>query len=93
MSQPISKEYLDEVRKRCNAATSGPWISIIEGRDQPLGGDSFIQRGVNGADDDLYLSGGTIEDQDFVAHARQDVPALLGEIERLQKLLERKSPA
>ena len=88
MNQPLSKEYFDEVRKRCEAATPGPWISIIEGRDQPLGGDSFVQRGKDGIEADLYLSGNTIDDQDFIAHARQDIPLLVDEIERLRKLLD-----
>ncbi len=88
MSQSISKEYLEEVRKRASAATSGPWISLIEGRDYPLGGDSFIQRSKDGGETDLYLIGHTLEDQDFIAHARQDIPLLLDEIERLQKLLD-----
>ena len=29
---PLTEEYLIEVQERCNAATSGPWISYIEGR-------------------------------------------------------------
>jgi hypothetical protein len=36
---------------------------------------------------DLYLSGGTPQDQDFVAHARQDIPNLLAEVRRLRSLL------
>jgi hypothetical protein len=85
-SEPLSEAYMDEVRKRCEAATSGPWISYVEGRDH-LGGDSVIVRGEGGREEDLYLTGGTIADQDFIAHARQDIPILLGEIERLRKLL------
>ncbi len=86
MTKPLSNIYLDEVRKRCEAATKGPWISFVEGRDF-LGGESVIGRGVDRAEDDLYLIGKTVEDQDFIAHARQDIPLLLDEIERLQKLL------
>ncbi len=87
-SEPLSETYLNEVRERCAAATPGPWVSIVEGRDQPLGGASFIMRGKKEAwEEDLYLDGGTIADQDFIAHARQDIPLLLDEIERLRKLL------
>jgi hypothetical protein len=90
-SKPLSRAYLDEVRKRCNEATNGPWISYIEGRDF-TSGDSVIIRGTRGIDraEDLYLTGATVTDQDFIASARQDVPLLLDEIDRLLNLLNEK---
>jgi hypothetical protein len=30
-------EKIEKIRARCNAARSGPWVSIIEGRDQTSG--------------------------------------------------------
>jgi hypothetical protein len=36
--------------------------------------------------EDLEISGATNADLDFIAHARQDIPSLITEIERLQKL-------
>jgi hypothetical protein len=39
--------------------------------------------------EDLYLSGGTNADLDFIAHERQDIPRLLEEIERLNKVIEK----
>ena len=83
----LLEAYLDEIRKRCNAATKGPWISYLERRDN-LSGESFIARGVNRSEDDLYLHGGTDADIEFIAHARQDIPILMDEIERLNKELE-----
>ena len=76
---------LEAIRKRCDAATAGPWESFVEGRDH-LGGNSFIRTG--GIDDrfpDIELLGASTADQDFIAHARQDIPRLLEEIERLKK--------
>ena len=87
--KPLSEEYLTLVRKRCDAATPGPWISYIEGRDH-TSGDSVIVRGENGSEEDLYVIGATVADQDFVAYARTDIPLLLDEIERLRKILESK---
>ena len=84
LSPPLTKEYLEAVRRRCREATEGPWTSFIEGRDQALGGASFIMRGKDQDKDDLYLDGGTVADYDFVANARQDIPLLIDEIERLQ---------
>ncbi len=86
--QLLTSTYLKGIRKRCEAATPGPWTSFIEGRDH-TSGDSSIRRGVEGAwQEDLYLSGATDADHDFIAHARQDVPLLLDEIERLRNLLK-----
>jgi hypothetical protein len=87
MSDPLAIEFLDEIRKRCEAATPGPWISFVEGRDF-MGRDSVIGRGKDRSEEDLYLSGGTITDQDFIAHARQDIPLLLEEISRLRERLK-----
>lgn len=86
MSEPLLSEQLMEIRNRCSAATPEPWISYVEGRDH-TSGESVIVRGINGSEEDLYLIGGTTADQDFVAHARQDIPRLLDEIDRLRALV------
>jgi len=36
---------------------------------------------------DIEMSGATDDDQDFIAHARQDLPRLLAEVRRLRALL------
>lgn len=80
-----------EIIARCNRATPGPWRSRVEGRDH-TSGSSFIMTGPDGArGEDIELSGATPDDQDFIAHARQDVPRLVQEIQRLRSLL--KDPA
>lgn len=85
----LFQKYLTEVRERVDKATLGPWVSYIEARDH-TSGDSFIMRGPQeNRQDDLYLTGATEADQDFIAHARQDIPILLDEIERLQKDIQR----
>ena len=83
----LTESQLAEIEARVQAATPGPWKSMWEGRDHQSG-DHFIMRGTDDARyDDLFLSPGRIEDQDFVAHARQDVPALLAEVRRLREFL------
>jgi hypothetical protein len=77
---------LSEIEGRCNLATPGPWKSYVEGRDHAAG-DNFIMTG----GDDIYLHGASVADQDFIASARQDVPMLVGEIRRLQSLLNARS--
>jgi hypothetical protein len=79
----ISEEELQVIERRCAEATPGPWISYIEGRDH-LSGDSFIMAG----EKDIYLTGATSADQDFIAHTKQDIPKLIEEIRRLKTLLK-----
>lgn len=77
--------WVEETENRVNSATEGPWISFVEGRDH-LSGSSFIRT----SGGDIELTGATIEDQDFIAHARQDVVALIEEVRRLNSLLDEK---
>src|SRR5512140_2958011 len=90
MSTGISEDELDAILRRCAATTAGPWRSMVEGRDH-LAGDSVI---VTGPPDDpgpdIYIQGGIIADaQDFIAHAKQDVPILVAEVRRLRAEVER----
>ena len=87
MTTGLPDTYLQEVRARCEVATRGPWVASIEGRDH-TSGDSVILRGVKGSsEEDLYLSGATEADYDFIAHSRQDILRLLDEIERLKEII------
>jgi hypothetical protein len=75
----IQDTLLAEMKARLEKATPGPWVSFIEGRDHTSGSD-FIKTG----GEDIELSGATHEDQDFIAHARQDIALLIAEVERLR---------
>jgi hypothetical protein len=83
----MTDEQLLEIEKRYKAATSGPWFASIEGSDH-ICGESVILRGENKRETDLYLIGGIIEDYDFIAHARQDIPTLITEIRHLSDLID-----
>lgn len=83
----LSDLELEAIRRRCDGATPGPWRSFVEGRDH-TSGSSFIMTGSgNNRGNDIELSGATTADQDFIAHARQDIPRLLDEIARLKRLI------
>ncbi|MCR5226187.1 MAG: hypothetical protein K6E27_03110 [Eubacterium sp.] len=75
----ISDKKLIEIRKRADSATKGPWKAYVEDRDFQAG-SSFIQT----QGEDIELIGATEADYDFIANARQDIPKLLDEIERLR---------
>ncbi len=76
----LSDNELDEIRKRTESATKGPWKACIEDRDFQSG-SSFIKT----QGEDIELIGATEADYDFIANARQDIPKLLDEIERLKR--------
>lgn len=78
----MTEQEIADIKDRLERATPGPWTSFVESIDQYSGSD-FIQT----ADDDINFVGIKAADQDFIAHARQDVPRLLVEVERLKRLL------
>ena len=88
MKSILTDQELKEISDRCSKATNGPWISYVEGRDH-VSGSNFIMTGLDdNRGEDIELFGATIDDQDFIAHARQDIPKLLAEIESLKKQLK-----
>ncbi|MCC6583130.1 MAG: hypothetical protein IT271_05460 [Chitinophagales bacterium] len=93
----MTDQELKEIEERCNRATKGPWVSFVEGRNNESG-DSFIMTGIQEGEDiwsesrgeDIYLRGATNDDQDFIAHARQDIPRLLKFVRQLKLHIENK---
>jgi hypothetical protein len=89
----MTKKELDAIKTRYKATSIAPWVAFIEGRDCESG-SSFIMTGIPKGEniwgetrgEDLEISGASNADLDFIAHARQDIPTLIAEIERLQKL-------
>lgn len=87
----MTDSELNEIGKRLSKASKGPWKSMMEGRDH-TSGDGFIMTGIKEGEDiwsenrgtDIYLTGATDSDQDFIANARQDISKLLTEIKRLK---------
>ncbi|HET7386878.1 MAG TPA: hypothetical protein VFJ19_09485 [Nocardioidaceae bacterium] len=82
---------LDAIRARCDAATAGPWVVRADPLDESLWvevadpGFRSLARGICSNDDpDSDDSESERPDLEFMAHAREDVPALLGEVERLR---------
>jgi hypothetical protein len=87
----LTPEELDAIDARVERALPGPWWASWEGRDH-TSGDSFIgtgQRDQRGPD--MYVSTDNgpagVDDLDFIAAARQDIPRLTAEIRRLRRLL------
>jgi hypothetical protein len=76
-NEMMTQERLEEIRKRCEAATPGKWE--IEGAA------ICSKTGV------ICLMTGD-NDAVFIVHTRQDIPDLLGEVERLRSEINRAAP-
>ena len=81
----MTDEELDEIEKRANAATPGPWYS---GRDPS--NDEIIYDFDPWTDANACQIGEIrhIEDIDFISHAREDVPSLIAEVRQLKAYSE-----
>lgn len=76
----LTIEELEEIRERAEKAVYAPWRI---GRQSP-NGLYYV-----GSTDGLLIAQTTNEaNVAFIAHAREDIPKLLAEIERLQKSVE-----
>lgn len=85
----LPDEELDRMERLVAAATAGPWISYVAGRELD-GTSSCLELGVCnelGSFRTIELIGATAADQDFMASARQDVPRLLREVRALRARL------
>lgn len=72
----ITDAELTQMKERAEKATAGPWVTYYESLVKSKEGDKVVAdtwRVVNGANDAR-----------FIAHAREDVPRLVAEVERLQ---------
>ncbi|MDA8311047.1 MAG: hypothetical protein M0Z46_10635 [Actinomycetota bacterium] len=79
---------LAAIRARCDAATPGPWAQGMAGYKLLPEVDYHAAFGFIIVSDDLSDDGQRgVADAAFIAHAREDVPALLAENERLREAL------
>ena len=86
-SKRLSDERLAEIRERAEKATKGPWHHHITGtHDDP---DYSITQ-TNHVTRDVWTIPHKLDDIPFIANARQDIPDLLAEIDRLRLALELK---
>jgi beta-galactosidase GanA len=85
----MDEKELQAIRARAEAATSGPWERVGYDNDPYLSctwriaGPTYYNLAVNA----------NKADAEFIAAARQDIPRLLDEVERLRSVLEREREA
>ena len=97
MTNPLTKQRLAEIEARCEAATDGPWTvghrlyddGSVMCRCDPgpctPDEDGKIKGNLFNAN---YAIGNRENDNDFIVHAPTDIPALIAEVERLQKVID-----
>jgi hypothetical protein len=79
----MHKEEIEAIKRRCEAATRGPWkLTPLMSRNMrnPSAYLVTMPDGINSSD--LLKN-----DAEFIAASREDVPALLAEVEKLRGLL------
>jgi hypothetical protein len=93
MNKPMTQQEFDDIAARAAAATPAPWKEGNNGAHQPrfawINGPDWGKQ-VYGTD--LADFAQAVNDGEFMARAREDVPALLAEVARLWKLQEPSQP-
>ncbi|MGN7387780.1 hypothetical protein [Sporosarcina sp. SAFN-015] len=83
--KPLTTQDLEAIRKRAEAATVGPWkYNDQHGYLAPV----TPQREICAITNEITR----YYDAEFIAHAREDIPALLAEVERLRDEIESHAP-
>ena len=93
MTKPMTPEQLAEIKARCEAATEGPWRAVRNTGVRNDGGYVVFSKAkpshYPGQDERHEREIGEWHaNLDLIAHARQDLPVCLDEIERLQKVVD-----
>ncbi|CAM3631285.1 hypothetical protein [Mesobacillus zeae] len=88
----LTQTEIDAIRARTEAATEGPWepASLANGYVIAVGEFSVVASVIEYDDNgDIHttLTQNHENNRQFIAHARQDVPKLLDEIQRLKDIL------
>lgn len=78
---PMTQEQLDAIQGRVDGATRGPWGCYGDGAHEVFDAGEYSD-GDRGEVVAAVID--KLSDAVFIAHAREDVPALLAEVERLR---------
>ncbi|ODV55442.1 hypothetical protein [Lysinibacillus fusiformis] len=85
----MNQEQFNAIKERVAKATQGPWEVAYDTDDREHVVDIWFDGEDNGhakIHDNSF--GNAPDNAKFISHAREDVPALVSEVERLQKLLD-----
>src|SRR5262245_39891016 len=80
----MTEEQVKAIRARAAAASSGPWTTV--GNTLYFPGPYPGGRAEQNVD--WFAFPGNIPTAEFIAHAREDIPALLDEVDRLSRQVQ-----
>jgi len=92
----MTRERIDEIRRRAEAATPGPWHvdHVSNNHDMTFIWGQLLANWTPWTTQRVFAGDVDIEDAAFIAHCREDVPDLLSALDRRDELirfLERQS--
>ena len=82
--EPMTQERLDAIQARVDGATGGPWGCYGDGAHEVFDAGEYSD-GDRGEVVAAVID--KLSDAVFIAEAREDIPALLAEVERLRALI------
>ena len=80
MKAPMTADERNAIRARAEAATEGPWTSTFGYNNGGIATAFFAIPGHNGGGKVEMI----LEDAEFIAHAREDIPRLLADNDALR---------
>jgi hypothetical protein len=88
----LTSSELDAIEARANAATPGPWergatLRERDGKVTTFSEEASVYPPLGEAGPVAVATVAEYDNASFIAHARQDVPALVAEVRRLRGLL------
>lgn len=89
MSEKLTKDQLEVIRNRSEKATEGPWKSCGNKWGDLVVYSPTIRSGMNNGGEiaEIEFTSTQLDDADFIANARQDIPALLDHITFLNDVI------
>lgn len=78
----MTPEQLNAIKERASKATAGPWVTDVYVSITDICADNNPI--LTTSDEVMWENPNHVNDASFIAHARQDIPALITEVERLR---------
>lgn len=79
----MNAEQLNAIKERAEKATPGPWVA----RGLNVLDYARVEVDINDYESKIVVKSTNNSDIKFIAHAREDIPQLVAEVERMQSLL------
>lgn len=85
MIAKLTQDELQAIKERAEKATSGPWYTEVDGDMYNWDGERIVYDVTNGEGASCVVMRSA--DRSFIENARQDIPKLVAEVDRLQSYI------